>query len=109
MNRAMVRQAREMGFSGHVADASHADVLEHLGIQRTSIAIVTIPDPPAARTIIAQIRSCAPDIHLIARGRYHRYAQELFHAGADEVIDEEQLVGARLGVHLRRRLRDMAG
>ncbi len=109
MNRAIVREAREMGFNAHVADASHADVLEHLGIQNIDIAIVTIPDPPAARTIITQIRKCAPNIHLIARGRYHRFAQELFEAGAHEVIDEEQLVGTRLGVHLRRRLRDMSG
>lgn len=105
MNHGMISRARSMGLNAHVADASHADVLEHLGIHHADIAIVTIPDPLAAKVVIKQIISCAPGVHLIARGRYHMYAQELHDAGAHEVLDEEQLVGARLAARLRRRLR----
>lgn len=105
MNSAAIRTAREMGLHAHVADASHAEVLEHLGIHHAQIAIVTIPDPLAAKTIIKQIRTCAPATHIIARGRYHRYVDELLESGAHEVLDEEQLVGARLSARLRRRLR----
>jgi CPA2 family monovalent cation:H+ antiporter-2 len=105
MNASIIRTARSMGLYAHIADASHADVLEHLKIHNADIAIVTIPDPPAAKKIIGLIRECAPDIHLIARGRYHRYTQELLDAGADDVLDEEQLVGTRLAARLRRSLR----
>ncbi len=105
MNSATLRTARDMGLHAHIADASHADVLEHLGIHHAQIAIVTIPDPLAAKAIIMQIRACAPGIHVIARGRYHRHIQELFDAGAHEVLDEEQLVGGRLAARLRRQLR----
>ncbi|MFG0246548.1 MAG: cation:proton antiporter [Phycisphaerales bacterium JB052] len=105
MNPGIVRTARGLGLHGHVADASHADVLEHLGINHAHIAIVTIPDPIAAITVIKQIRVCAPNTHIIARGRYHRHVQELFNAGAQEVLDEEELVGTRLAARLRRQLR----
>lgn len=105
MSHSMIRVARGMGLHAHVADASHADVLEHTGIQHAQVAIVTIPDPIAAKAVIAQIRQIAPGTHVIARGRYHRFAQELYEAGAHEVLDEEQLVGARLAARLRRRVR----
>jgi len=107
MNPAALRLAEGMGFHAHVADASHADMLEHLCIHHTQIAILTIPDPLAARAIIKQIRNSAPRIHVIARGRYHRYTQDLYDAGAHEVLDEEQLVGARLAARLRRSLREV--
>lgn len=108
MNSAAIRTAREMGLQAHVADASHAEVLEHLGIHHAQIAIVTIPDPLAAKVVIKQIRTCAPATHIIARGRYHRYVDELTESGAHEVLDEEQLVGARLSARLRRKLRARA-
>ncbi len=108
MNAGMIRTARDLGLHAHVADATQADVLEHLKIHHAQIAIVTIPDPPAAKKIIGLIRDCAPEIHVIARGRYHRYKQELLDAGAHEVLDEEHLVGTRLAARLRRRLRSAA-
>lgn len=105
MSPAMIRTAQEMGFHAHTADASHADVLEHLGIHNVNIAVVTIPDPPNAVSVIKQIHNSAPGVYLIARGRYHRYVNELHEAGADEVLDEEQLLGARLAARLRRQMR----
>lgn len=105
MSSSTIRAAREMGFHAHTADASHADVLEHLGIHHVDIAVVTIPDPLAAIAVIKQIRICAPSVHVIARGRYHRHVPELYDAGAHEVLDEEQLVGARLAAKLRKQMR----
>lgn len=105
MSPTTIRRAREMGFHAHTADASHADVLEHLGIHHVDIAVVTIPDPPNAISVIKQIRNSAPGVHVIARGRYHRYVSELRSSGADEVLDEEQLVGTRLAARLRKQMR----
>lgn len=108
MNHAIARTARGYGFHAHVADASQTEVLEHLGMHHAHVAVVTIPDPLAAKAIIQQIRACAPGVHVIARGRYHRYVQELQQAGAHEVLDEEQLVGLRLAARLRGALRSTA-
>jgi len=105
MSPTTIRAARTMGFHAHTADASQADVLEHLGIHRVDIAVVTIPDPLAAIAVIKQIRNSAPAVHVIARGRYHRHVPDLYEAGAHEVLDEEQLVGARLAARLRKQMR----
>lgn len=105
MNPSIIRSAREMGLGAHLGDASHAEVLEHHGIERTRLAVVTVPDPLAARAIIEQISTLAPGVHIIARGRYHRFAQDLREAGAHEVLDEEELVGLRLAARVRRVLR----
>lgn len=109
MSQGMIRIARDMGFHAHTADASQADVLEHLGMHHVDIAVVTIPDPPNAVTVVKQIRNSAPGVHIIARGRYHRYVNDLSAAGADEVLDEEQIIGARIAAKLRSSLRSEHG
>ncbi|NNF44382.1 MAG: sodium:proton exchanger [Phycisphaerales bacterium] len=105
LNPNMIRKAQQLELSGHIGDAMHADVLEHAGITSAAAAVVTIPDPTAARAIVELIRSIAPEVHIIARARYHRYSADLQAGGAHEVIDEEQFVGARLAARLRKRLR----
>ncbi|MEE8469639.1 MAG: cation:proton antiporter [Planctomycetota bacterium] len=105
LNPGMIRTAHQLGLSGHIGDARQADVLEHIGITSAAAAVVTIPDPESVRAIVELIRSIAPEVHIIARARYHRYFADLQAAGAHEVIDEEQFVGVRLAARLRRRLR----
>ncbi|MFT5198494.1 MAG: CPA2 family monovalent cation:H+ antiporter-2 [Planctomycetota bacterium] len=101
LNQNSVLAAQRLGFKGYIGDATHADVLEHIGITSAKAAVVTIPDPAAARGIVELIRVTAPNVHIIARARYHRYATELLAAGAHEVIDEEQYTGAKLASRLR--------
>ena len=98
--------ANQLGFVGHIGDAMHADVLEHSGIASATAVVVTVPDPMVARNTVELIRSIAPDVLVIVRARFHRYAQELTAVGAHEVIDEEQLVGTQLADRLRACLHD---
>jgi CPA2 family monovalent cation:H+ antiporter-2 len=105
LNPEMFPRAHELGLTAHLGDAMHADVLEHAGIATSAAVVVTIPDPAGARSIVALIRSIAPQVHIIARGRYHRFLHDLQAGGADEVVDEEKIVGTRLAAHMRRRLR----
>jgi len=105
LNPGMIRAAQQLGFRGHIGDATHADMLEHVGITSAMAAVVTVPDPAAAQAIVGLIRSIAPDVHIIARARYHRYLEDLLVGGAHEVIDEERHTGARLAARLRRHLR----
>lgn len=100
LSPAMIRQAKLLGFDGHLGDATQPDVLEHIGILRAAVVVVAIPDPAGARAVVGLIRSIAPDVYIIARARYHRYIAELEASGAHEVIDEEQLVGGVLAERL---------
>ena len=99
--------SRQLGLKGTIGDATQADVLEHAGVTSAAAVIVTIPDPAAACAIVELVRSLAPDVHIIARARYHRYFEDLRAGGAHEVIDEEQLVGTRLAARLRKCLHQL--
>lgn len=106
LNPASIRRAQRLGFMGHIGDAALPEVLEHAGIAHANAVVVTVPDPAAARKIVELVKSMVPGVHIIARSRYHRYFAELQAAGADEVVDEERIVGAILAARMRGRLRN---
>jgi K+:H+ antiporter len=109
LSPSMVGHARAMGFDGHIGDATQPDVLGHLCVDRAGGVVVAIPDPGAARVVIELIRSLSPDVYIIARARFHRYIADLELGGADEVIDEEQLVGGVLAERVRDRIEHECG
>lgn len=104
LNPGLIARVHQIGLPGFIGDAMQADVLEHIGVTTASAVIVTVPDPAAARGIVELIRSIAPDVHIIARVRYHRFLTDLREGGASEVVDEERTVGIRLAAQLRRHL-----
>jgi CPA2 family monovalent cation:H+ antiporter-2 len=93
------------GFTVHQGDATRAEVLEHVHIDRAAVVVITLPDPDAVRSVILLVRSLAPNTPIIVRSRYHIHRWELTMAGAEVVIDEEMHVGLRLAAELRKRLR----
>ena len=102
LNPKLVRIARERGFHGYVGDAGHPTVIDHLHVDGAAAVVVTVPDPPGAQRVIEQVRAAAPEVKIIARARYHLYAEHLREAGADAVIDEEHNIGLRIAAELRR-------
>ncbi|MCP4093024.1 MAG: sodium:proton exchanger [Planctomycetes bacterium] len=108
LNPESIARVKQLGFAGHIGDAMNADVLEHVGVASAAAVVVTVPDPASAGTIVELIRSISPEVHIIARVRYHRYLADLTEAGAHEVVDEEQLVGVRLAAQLRRQFNKLA-
>lgn len=104
LNFQAIKAAQSMGLVGHLGDATHEDVLQHAGVRWADTVVVTIPDPVMASRIVRLVRSIAPDAYIIARARYHRYAEEIRVSGAHELVNEEAITGARLAAHLRRRL-----
>ena len=40
--------------------------------------------------------SSQPDVPIVARGRYNRFVDDLVAAGADDVVDEENVTGREL-------------
>ncbi|MCB0878388.1 MAG: cation:proton antiporter [Thermoleophilia bacterium] len=85
-------------------DAGRPEILARAGIAEARILVVTVPDPVAIRTIIQQSRQLAPDVPIVARGRYNRFVDEVRAAGADDVVDEENVTGRELAEVALRRL-----
>lgn len=78
-------------------DATRPEVLEHAGLGQALALVVTVPDPQTAGLIISQARRLAPHVPVVSRARYHIHAPSLRELGAERLVDEERLVGERLG------------
>jgi CPA2 family monovalent cation:H+ antiporter-2 len=83
-----------------IGDASRGDILQHHHLQWARALVVTLPDPQTARLVIRQAKLVAPNVPVIARGRYHVHTGRLREAGADVVVDEEYATGERLGAEI---------
>jgi len=92
------------GYDVLVGDGTNTDTLLKAGIRRARLLILTIPDPGASRTILGVARDLNPDLDVLVRARYHRYAGPLRHLGAEAVVDEEYEVGRALAGVARARL-----
>lgn len=85
-------------------DASRPEILQRANLSDARILVVTIPDPVGIRTIVAQARQLAPGVPIVARGRYNRFVDEIAAAGADDVVDEENVTGREMAEVALRRL-----
>jgi CPA2 family monovalent cation:H+ antiporter-2 len=104
-NQRQAQTANQFGFTAQVGDATHIDVLEHVGVRTAQVVVVTLPDPAAARRVIEHVRALSPQARIVARARYHVYRWELELAGSHVVVDEEEHVGRRLAAEMRKLLR----
>jgi CPA2 family monovalent cation:H+ antiporter-2 len=100
LNKEGVQKARELGFDGHVGDATQFDVLSHIPISSAKAVVITVPHHGTAMRILEHVRSLAPHTHLVVRSRHQRESADLTKAGADTVIGDEEQVGDMLGRHL---------
>ncbi|MDR1079999.1 MAG: cation:proton antiporter, partial [Deltaproteobacteria bacterium] len=89
MNPASVRAFRQLDEPLFFGDAASEHVLEHMGVKRAAILVVTIPDPTACQRIISAARNISPDIRILTRTRFLLNISQLKELGADEVIAEE--------------------
>ncbi len=90
-------------------DATRAEILGHAGVRQAAAVVVTVPDPQTAGLIISQVRRMAPEVPVVSRARYHIHAPSLEELGADRLVDEERLVGQRLGAEVVSLARRSAG
>ena len=81
-------------------DATRPEILNHLRVQDSRAVVVTVPDPPTSELIVRQVKRMAPHVPVIARCRYHAHAPGLLRAGVDRLVDEEDLMGRRLGAEI---------
>src|SRR5439155_20916873 len=67
-------------------DAGHGRILEHAGVDRAALAVVTVPEADRARLAVQGLRRLRPYLPILAR--FHDVASRdgLLRAGADELI-----------------------
>ncbi len=96
LNPGTVGEARRQGTDIEYGDASRADVLLHAGLPAALALVVTVPDPATAAAIVGAAKAIRPDIPVVARARYAQYARRIAESGADVLLNEEEMMGARL-------------
>lgn len=102
LNPAGAAQAQRDGLAARIGDATQAEILEGAHLAEAQALVVTIPDPRTTEDVVRRAKALAPRVPVIARARFHKFAEELRAAGADRVVDEEDLMGERLGDEILR-------
>ena len=97
MNPHTADVVESLGQGAVIGDATRRELLYEVSIGTAAAVLVTLPDPISAVRVIETVRTCAPSMLVIARGRYNRHAALLTQAGADLVVNEEDQVGDQLG------------
>ncbi len=95
-NPRAAEDARRLGYDAVTGDATHAEVLEHAGLASASFLVSTVPDAETALRLVRMVRTSAPEVFTLVRGRFHRSLAALEAAGAHHVVDEENEVGRRI-------------
>lgn len=89
LNPSTVRELRAQ--VGHVAygDATQEGMLLHMGMADARALVIAIPDPAAARQIVAVARKMRPDVYIAVRTRLLAEVDALRALGAQDVVSEE--------------------
>ena len=103
MNHETVRREKNNGEAIHYGDAINQGVLEHIGLLRAKVLVITIADPVAARRITSVVKAIHPGLYVIARTRYLSELESLYELGADEVIPEEYETAVEIFARVLRR------
>lgn len=101
VNVSVVRALRAQGYLVHLGDATQTGILNAAALKSADTLVVAVSDHDTARLIISAARRLSPDLHIVARARYHKFAGELQAAGATLVVDEERSVGRHLAQEVR--------
>lgn len=99
----LARLAEANGNTAVIGDATSTEFLHEVAhVDQAKVVLVTVSDHLVCRRVVSLVKSQAPQVPLISRSRYHVYSLELDMVGADEVVDEEMLVGKRMGERVQK-------
>jgi CPA2 family monovalent cation:H+ antiporter-2 len=97
-------QFHRAGQPVYYGDASRAELLRRLRLDRALAVVLTMDAPGAALAAVRAVRDVAPGVPLLARSRDESHAAELRAAGATLVIPETLETGLQLAQHVLVRL-----
>lgn len=85
-----VQESRTAGEHVLFGDGSQKDILNTANIKHATSAIITFDEHSKALKVINTIKALNPDIAILVRTRKDHHLQELFDAGASQVVPEMQ-------------------
>lgn len=89
VNPDTVKREKKQGENIFYGDATQPEVLDHAYIKSARIVVITLPGTGEALRITQLARLMNPDVHIIIRTRFILHMEEMYQAGANEVIPEE--------------------
>ena len=98
-NPYLIEQLRRQNVPHVYGDAANPAVLAACGLERARVLAVTVPDPAAARLILAHAKNKNPNLDTIVRGRAREDHEGLLEAGAAEVVQPEFEAGLEFVRH----------
>lgn len=85
-----------------LGDATEDSVLTAAGIERAAALIAAVDADAANSFIILSARSMRPDLFIVARARSTDSEEKLRRAGADRVVNPQQIGGTRMAAFVLR-------
>jgi monovalent cation:H+ antiporter-2, CPA2 family len=99
-----VAEARNRGLPVFFGDASRADVLRAIGVERARVAVITLDQPDSARRMVQVLRRLLPELPILVRAHDITQCEQLALAGATDVVPEVVEGSLQLGGSLLRQL-----
>ncbi len=91
-----VRQAKKKKESIVFGDATHEALLRQVQADKALVVAISVADLVTTFLILETVRSLNPGAYIIVRTRYTENMEDLYNAGADEVIPEEIETSVRI-------------
>jgi CPA2 family monovalent cation:H+ antiporter-2 len=94
-----VREAANAGEPAVFGDCTRTEILMAAGLSRASVVIVTFAEIDAGLRVLHRIHEVRADVPVVARAREQDDAEQLFAAGAAEVVPEALESSVMLATH----------
>lgn len=83
-----VQEARNAGEHVLYGNAARTDILKSAGVDGAKIALITFDQHTSALSVIEAIKSLRADLPIVVRTRKDHHLEELYAAGASQVVPE---------------------
>ncbi|MCC2618183.1 cation:proton antiporter [Aestuariibacter halophilus] len=83
-----VQECRSAGQPVYFGDVSQKDILRAVGVERAKLALLTFDEHSKAKNVIETVANINPDLPIVVRTRKDYHLEELYLAGASQVVPE---------------------
>ncbi|MCR9142336.1 MAG: cation:proton antiporter [bacterium] len=103
MNGRLFEEMRKEGHPGVFGDAGSSEILEALHIHDASTLVISTGTPRSLDRIIRLARRMNPELYIVVRTRYIAELDDVYEAGANDVVSEEMEASVEIFSLLLRR------
>lgn len=100
LDPARVRRARQAGDTVFFGDAERTDILRAVGLDTTSVVVISFASPQIALKIVRSVRELRSDVPVLVRTPDDSFLNELEAAGATAIVPETLEASLMLASHV---------